>query len=155
MTGPIQLDISQYSFRDLVDVPAFARMLESFFKATGIPNGVVDASGELLSLSAGVNACTEFHRVQPQAAERCRERTLAIIHDLRDGHVAVVLPAAHLQSGKDDVQIPLAQCRPLPPPLDEIENHAQGSNAAIVASYATGGGTIPFGSSYQKDNGNV
>jgi diguanylate cyclase (GGDEF)-like protein/PAS domain S-box-containing protein len=88
MTSPIQLDVSQYSFRDLVDVPAFARMAEHFFRATGIPNGVVDADGSLLFLSSGENACAVFHRVQPQAAERCRESNLAIMRDLRDGHVA-------------------------------------------------------------------
>ena len=70
MTSPVQLDVSQYGFRDLVDVPAFARMLESFFQATGIPNGVVDVDGNLLSMSSGENACAVFHRVQPQAAER-------------------------------------------------------------------------------------
>ena len=84
----MQIDISQYRFSDLVDVPAFARMLESFFLATGIPNGVVDADGELLSMSAGLNACTQFHRVQPEAAERCRQSNLSIMHDLRDGAVA-------------------------------------------------------------------
>lgn len=46
---------------------------------------------------------------------------------------------AHLQSGKDDVQIPIAQRRPPPPPLAEIERHAEDRNAAIVAAYATGG----------------
>ena len=45
----------------------------------------------------------------------------------------------HLQSGKDDVQIPLAQRRPPPPPLAEIERHAQDRNASMVAAYATGG----------------
>jgi len=45
----------------------------------------------------------------------------------------------HLQSGKDDVQIPFAQRRPLPLPLEEIERHAQGRNAAIVEAHATGG----------------
>lgn len=77
-----------YRFIDLVDAPAFARMLESFFQATGIPNGVVDAEGNLLSMSGGENACAIFHRTQPQAAERCRESNLAIMHDLRAGHVA-------------------------------------------------------------------
>lgn len=77
-----------YRFGDLVDVPAFARLLESFFRATGIPNGVVDASGELLSLSAGENACTLFHRAAPKSAERCRESNLDIMRDLRDGCVA-------------------------------------------------------------------
>jgi hypothetical protein len=46
---------------------------------------------------------------------------------------------AHLQPGKDDVQIPLAQRRPPPPPLAEIESRTRGRNAAIVAAYATGG----------------
>jgi len=46
---------------------------------------------------------------------------------------------AYLQSGKDDVQIPIVQRRPPPPPLAEIESHAQDRNAAIVAAYATGG----------------
>lgn len=81
-------DKSPYRFGDLVDMPAFARMLESFFRATGIPNGVVDANGELLSLAAGENACTMFHRAHPESAERCRDSNLAIMRDLRDGGVA-------------------------------------------------------------------
>ncbi|TXT35819.1 MAG: PAS/PAC and GAF sensor-containing diguanylate cyclase [Comamonadaceae bacterium] len=84
----MQIDISQYRFSELVDVPSFTRMLESFFLATGIPNGVVDVDGELLSMSAGLNACTQFHRVQPEAAERCRQSNLTIMHDLRAGCVA-------------------------------------------------------------------
>ena len=81
-------DKSLYRFGDLVDVPTFARMLESFFRATGIPNGVVDASGELLSLSAGENACTRFHRANPGSEELCRESNLAIMHNLHGGCVA-------------------------------------------------------------------
>ena len=47
---------------------------------------------------------------------------------------------AHLQPGKDeDVQIPLAQRRPPPPPLANIERRAPDRNKAIVAAYATGG----------------
>ncbi|MBI3344623.1 MAG: transposase [Gammaproteobacteria bacterium] len=45
---------------------------------------------------------------------------------------------AHLQAGKDDVQIPRAQRRPPSPTLAEIERHAQDRNAAIIAAYATG-----------------
>ena len=46
---------------------------------------------------------------------------------------------AYLPSSKDDVQIPLAQRRPPPPPLAKIERHAPDRNVAIVAAYATGG----------------
>jgi REP element-mobilizing transposase RayT len=45
---------------------------------------------------------------------------------------------AHPHSGKDDVQIPLAQRRSPALPLAEIESRARGRNAAIVAAYATG-----------------
>jgi len=78
----------QYCFSDLIDVPEFARLLESFFQATGIPNGVVDANGELLSMSGGANACKMFHRTQSEAAKHCRESNLALLHDLRDGCIA-------------------------------------------------------------------
>lgn len=44
-----------------------------------------------------------------------------------------------IQTGGDDVQIPLAQRRPLPPPLAKIENHTSDRNAAIIEAYATGG----------------
>lgn len=44
-----------------------------------------------------------------------------------------------IDTGKDDVQIPLAQRRPLPPPLAKIEDHSPDRNAAIVEAYATGG----------------
>lgn len=46
---------------------------------------------------------------------------------------------ANIQTGKDDVQIPLAQRRPQPPPLAEIENRSPDRDAAIITAYATGG----------------
>jgi diguanylate cyclase (GGDEF)-like protein/PAS domain S-box-containing protein len=82
------IDTPQYRFSDLVDVSAFARTLESFFRATGIPNGVVDVSGELLTQAGWENACTRYHRVHPETAARCRESNMDIMRDLRDGQVA-------------------------------------------------------------------
>lgn len=76
-----------YRFRDLVDMPAFTRMLESFFQATGIPNGVVEANGELISMSSRKNACSQFHRCQPETEKRCRESNLLIMNGLSEGHV--------------------------------------------------------------------
>lgn len=76
-----------YQFIDLVDVPAFARLLEHFFQATGIPNGVVDTNGELLSMSSGENACSMFHRTQSEAADLCRDSNLELVRNLRDGCV--------------------------------------------------------------------
>jgi diguanylate cyclase (GGDEF)-like protein/PAS domain S-box-containing protein len=119
-------DKNLYRFGDLVDVPTFARMLESFFRATGIPNGVVDASGELLSLSAGENACTQFHRANPDSAECCRESNLAIMHELREGCVAGGLCRNGLMDyatpvvieGRQLVTLFLGQVLHAPPDLD-------------------------------------
>jgi diguanylate cyclase (GGDEF)-like protein/PAS domain S-box-containing protein len=77
-----------YHFSDLVDVTAFSRLLDNFYQATGIPNGVVDANGELLCMSSGDNACAVFHRSHPVATERCRDSNLELVRDLRDGCVA-------------------------------------------------------------------
>jgi REP element-mobilizing transposase RayT len=46
---------------------------------------------------------------------------------------------AHIEAGKDDVQIPLAQRRPQPPSLKEIAKRAPDRNAAIIEAHATGG----------------
>lgn len=50
---------------------------------------------------------------------------------------------AHIQSAKDDVQIPLAQRRPPPPPLAEIARRVRGRDAAIKAAYAAGAYSYP------------
>lgn len=83
-------EISQYQFRDLVDMPTFVRMLDSFFLATGIPNGVEDANGEVLSQAGRENSCLRFHRVNEESAERCRESNVAIRRELPEGQVCEV-----------------------------------------------------------------
>jgi len=81
-------DKSPYRFGDLIDMAAFIRLMDSFFRATGIPNGVVDASGKLLSLSASDNACAKFHRTHPACEEHCRDSNMLIMHNLREGCVS-------------------------------------------------------------------
>jgi hypothetical protein len=50
---------------------------------------------------------------------------------------------AHIPTAKDDVQIPFAQRRPMPPPLKKIEKCSPDRNTAITAAYATGGYSYP------------
>lgn len=76
-----------YSYSDLVDIASFTRLLETFFKATGIPNGLVGVNGEIISQAGWVDACALFHRVNPETSRYCQESNLAIMHDLRDGQV--------------------------------------------------------------------
>ncbi len=123
----------QYRFSDLIDVPAYARMLKSFFEATGIPNGLVDADGELLCLATGDNACTMFHRADAVAAESCRDSNIAIMRDLRDGSVAGGLCRHGLMDyatpvvieGRQLATLFLGQVLHTPPDMEFFREHAR------------------------------
>ncbi len=87
-TESIAASAQEYKFSDLVNVGAFAQLLESFYKATGLPNGLVATDGEVLSQAGWVTACAQFHRVHPQASRDCQESNLRLMRDLHDGEVA-------------------------------------------------------------------
>lgn len=59
------LTITNYKFCDLVDVVVFSKVLDSFYSATGIPNGLLAIDGEVISQSGWINVCENFHRVNP------------------------------------------------------------------------------------------
>jgi diguanylate cyclase (GGDEF)-like protein/PAS domain S-box-containing protein len=77
-----------YHFSDLVDIDAFSQLLESFFKATGIPNGLVDPEGELLTQAGWCDACTLFHRSHPETNRFCQESNFELMQKLREKEVA-------------------------------------------------------------------
>jgi diguanylate cyclase (GGDEF)-like protein/PAS domain S-box-containing protein len=60
-----------YQFTDLVDIDAFREMLTSFYEATGILHGLVDANNNIISAVGWQEACTQFHRVNPVSRARC------------------------------------------------------------------------------------
>ncbi len=82
-----KLNISDYKFYDLVDVVAFSKVLDDFFKATGIPNGVLSNDGEIISQSGWMNACKEFHRQNPQSKDNCLKSDKALAINLREGQI--------------------------------------------------------------------
>jgi diguanylate cyclase (GGDEF)-like protein/PAS domain S-box-containing protein len=63
----------KYRFTDLVDIKAFRSMLQSFYEATGILHGLVDAENNVISEIGWQEACTDFHRVCPISKQRCEE----------------------------------------------------------------------------------
>jgi hypothetical protein len=74
-----------YRFSDLVDIDAFSQLLESFAKATGIPNGLVSPEGDLLTQAGWCDACTLFHRAHPETTRFCQESNLELMQKLREG----------------------------------------------------------------------
>ncbi len=82
------INIEDYKFSDLVDIAAFDRLMESLYKATGIPYGLVAEDGELLSQVGWTDACALFHRVNQQTNQQCLESNIELMQSLHDGAVA-------------------------------------------------------------------
>jgi len=78
---------NDYKFSDLIDIVEFEELLESFFKATGIPNGIVGNDGEIISQKGWVSACSLFHRINPESNLCCVESNLKLMENLIDGKV--------------------------------------------------------------------
>ncbi|MDD2760481.1 MAG: diguanylate cyclase [Methylomonas sp.] len=76
---------TDYRFTDLVDIEAFRNMLKSFYEATGILHGLVDADNNVISAIGWQQACTDFHRVNPCSNERCLESNRYLAEHLGEG----------------------------------------------------------------------
>ncbi len=77
-----------YKFSDLVDIPKFTEVLDSFYKATQIPNGLVGEEGEIISQSGWVDACALYHRANPHSNQHCIQSNLELMSNLHEGQVA-------------------------------------------------------------------
>ncbi|WP_428739541.1 diguanylate cyclase [Sulfurimonas sp.] len=82
-----KVDISNYKLIDLIDNEAFTTLLESFFKATGVPSGVVAEDGEIISQVGWVSACAHFHRLNPLSNQHCISSNLELMDGLQDGEI--------------------------------------------------------------------
>lgn len=78
---------NNYKFSDLVDLEEFEELLESFYKATGVPNGIVGNDGEIISQKGWVSACSLFHRINPQSNLCCVESNLKLMKNMCEGKV--------------------------------------------------------------------
>lgn len=127
------IDISPYQFHDLVDVAAFTRILENFFKATLIPNGLVATDGQILCQSGWENACSQFHRVHQQTAKHCVDSNLELMQGLKHGETCGKLCGNGLLDyatpieieGKQIATLFLGQILHSPPNLDFFRKQAK------------------------------
>ncbi|MDD4766315.1 MAG: PocR ligand-binding domain-containing protein [Desulfotomaculaceae bacterium] len=75
----------QYKFSDLVDIQRLQKLLNSFYEATGIPHGIHDVDGNILSGAGWQDICTKFHRVCPQIEYKCKISDSYISEHLHEG----------------------------------------------------------------------
>jgi ligand-binding sensor protein len=68
---PIKKHHKQTRLLDLIDFRKLDTLLEGFNKSTGFVTAIVDLEGNVLSQSGWRQICTDFHRVNPETAEKC------------------------------------------------------------------------------------
>ena len=131
-TSPASAKPFPYRFADLVDLHSFGKVLDNFCRATGIANGVVDASGELLTQSGWTQACTVFHRGHADSNAQCIASNLKLMGSLQTGCIHSDLCLNGLSDYATPVTIeghPLAtlflgQVLHTPPDLDRFRQQA-------------------------------
>ena len=79
-----ELTVTNYKFSDLVDVVEFSKILDSFYSATGIPNGLIAIDGEVISQSGWISACENFHKVSTESKKYCLKSNFELIKNINE-----------------------------------------------------------------------
>ena len=74
-----------YELVDLIDVDELQELTDRFSKIIGTAMGIFDTSGKVLFGSGWYDACTQYHRVHPETAERCRKSDIAMLAHVKKG----------------------------------------------------------------------
>ena len=75
----------KYKFSDLIDVEKTQALTDSFCRVTRIANAILDLEGVIITGSGWQRICTDFHRVQSQACERCVESDTVLANKMLEG----------------------------------------------------------------------
>ena len=91
-------------FADLVDIEELRRLCESFTALTGAVTAILELDGTILVATGWQRICTQFHRVNPHTATRCRQSDTVLAGSLRRGETYTVY---RCQNGLVDVAVPI------------------------------------------------
>ncbi|MBI5440925.1 MAG: PocR ligand-binding domain-containing protein [Deltaproteobacteria bacterium] len=75
----------KHTLPELIDIPAIQILMESLWRAAGIPIGIFDSDENLLVANGWQDICTRFHRTHPKAERLCRESDAFIKQHLSSG----------------------------------------------------------------------
>lgn len=77
----------QYRFADLVDLPGFQNVMQSWYSVAGVATALLDAERQVLCAVGWQELCTRFHALPPEAAGRCPYSDDYLFGHLREGRV--------------------------------------------------------------------
>jgi PAS domain S-box-containing protein len=66
-------DLGVLELGDIIDVPAFQKLMNDFYAVSHFPMSIVDMKGRVLVGVGWQDICTKFHRVNPETCKLCLE----------------------------------------------------------------------------------
>lgn len=75
-----------YRLEDLINIPQLKGLLQSFYNITGIPHGIIDIYGNIISGIGWQDICMKFHREFPQTRQLCHQSDQFINEHLHEGN---------------------------------------------------------------------
>lgn len=75
----------QKKFAELVDVLRMQRLMDALYEAADIPSAIIDKDLEILTQTGWQEICTNFHRVQSETLQNCKESNCHIADNLSKG----------------------------------------------------------------------
>ena len=94
-----------YELIDLLDIESLKSLTDKFTKLIGTAMGIFDRSGKVLFGSGWYPVCTDYHRVHPITAERCRKSDLAMLQETKKGDIEYSIHKC--QNGLMDTAAPI------------------------------------------------
>ncbi|HVI53039.1 MAG TPA: EAL domain-containing protein [Candidatus Sulfotelmatobacter sp.] len=91
-------------FTDIVDIKELRAICEDFTTLTGAVTAILDLNGNVLIATGWQDICTQFHRVNPTTAQRCRESDTILAGQLEQGETYNVYKC---KNGMVDVAVPI------------------------------------------------
>jgi len=70
---------------DNIDFDSVNKLLEGFSQSTGFVTTILDLEGNILSKSGWREICTEFHRINPETAKKCRISDTILASKMAEG----------------------------------------------------------------------
>jgi PAS domain S-box-containing protein len=82
-----QFDASELNLADLVDAPLLKSMMDDFYELTSIPMSLLDLDGNVVVGAGWQDACTRFHRANPETCANCVASDTILAGDIPAGEM--------------------------------------------------------------------
>jgi PAS domain S-box-containing protein len=80
-----EADIGAFELSDIIDSDQLQKLMDAFYRLTGIGIGIIDLNGRVLVGTGWQDICTKFHRVHPESRLLCIESDLELSRNVPPG----------------------------------------------------------------------